>query len=39
MSEIFEGYERQYCELSTNLSRKCASPVPYGGALYDPHLV
>ncbi|KAG6548694.1 hypothetical protein Mapa_009849 [Marchantia paleacea] len=25
MSEIFEGYERQYCELSTNLSRKCTS--------------
>ncbi|KAI7751180.1 hypothetical protein M8C21_027792 [Ambrosia artemisiifolia] len=23
MSEVFEGYERQYCELSTNLSRKC----------------
>ncbi|KAJ4711401.1 Vesicle transport v-SNARE family protein [Melia azedarach] len=25
MSEVFEGYERQYCELSTNLSRKCDS--------------
>ncbi|CAM6115643.1 unnamed protein product [Calypogeia fissa] len=25
MSEIFDGYERQYCELSTNLSRKCTS--------------
>ncbi|CAN6841181.1 unnamed protein product [Brassica oleracea] len=25
MSEVFEGYERQYCELSTNLSRKCHS--------------
>ncbi|OAE20693.1 hypothetical protein AXG93_154s1670 [Marchantia polymorpha subsp. ruderalis] len=25
MSEIFEGYERQYCELSTSLSRKCTS--------------
>ncbi|XP_071706805.1 vesicle transport v-SNARE 12-like [Rutidosis leptorrhynchoides] len=23
MSDVFEGYERQYCELSTNLSRKC----------------
>ncbi|XP_073144414.1 vesicle transport v-SNARE 12 [Henckelia pumila] len=23
MSEIYEGYERQYCELSANLSRKC----------------
>lgn len=39
MSEIFEGYERQYCELSTNLSRKCVSPVPYGGALHDTHLL
>uniref|UniRef100_A0A0C9QKZ3 TSA: Wollemia nobilis Ref_Wollemi_Transcript_29279_1398 transcribed RNA sequence n=1 Tax=Wollemia nobilis TaxID=56998 RepID=A0A0C9QKZ3_9CONI len=25
MSEVFEGYERQYCELSANLSRKCTS--------------
>ncbi|MCD7456976.1 Vesicle transport v-SNARE 12 [Datura stramonium] len=25
MSEVFEGYERQYCELSVNLSRKCNS--------------
>ncbi|KAG6758031.1 hypothetical protein POTOM_038364 [Populus tomentosa] len=25
MSEVFEGYERQYCELSANLSRKCNS--------------
>ncbi|GFZ05447.1 vesicle transport v-SNARE family protein [Actinidia rufa] len=25
MSEVFEGYERQYCELSANLSRKCDS--------------
>ncbi|KAL3685037.1 hypothetical protein R1sor_003059 [Riccia sorocarpa] len=25
MSEIFEGYERQYCELSANLARKCTS--------------
>ncbi|KAJ7956423.1 Vesicle transport v-SNARE [Quillaja saponaria] len=23
MSQVFEGYERQYCELSANLSRKC----------------
>lgn len=23
MSDVFEGYERQYCELSANLSRKC----------------
>ncbi|GMH27596.1 hypothetical protein Nepgr_029439 [Nepenthes gracilis] len=25
MSEVFEGYERQYCELSVNLSRNCSS--------------
>ncbi|KAF7828023.1 vesicle transport v-SNARE 12 [Senna tora] len=25
MSSVFEGYERQYCELSANLSRKCSS--------------
>nr|GMD28695.1 vesicle transport V-SNARE 12-like [Ipomoea batatas] len=25
MSEVFEGYERQYCELSVNLSKKCSS--------------
>ncbi|KAK1421911.1 hypothetical protein QVD17_24636 [Tagetes erecta] len=25
MSEVFEGYERQYCELSAGLSKKCTS--------------
>ncbi|CAK9138144.1 unnamed protein product [Ilex paraguariensis] len=25
MSQVFEGYERQYCEFSANLSKKCAS--------------
>ncbi|XP_042051927.1 vesicle transport v-SNARE 12-like [Salvia splendens] len=25
MSQVYEGYERQYCELSANLSRKCNS--------------
>ncbi|CAA7399226.1 unnamed protein product [Spirodela intermedia] len=25
MAEVFEGYERQYCELSAFLSRKCTS--------------
>jgi vesicle transport through interaction with t-SNAREs protein 1 len=29
MSEVFEAYERQYCELSTNLSRKCSSVANY----------
>jgi vesicle transport through interaction with t-SNAREs protein 1 len=31
MSEIFEGYERQYCEVSANLSRKCASVLSLHG--------
>ncbi|KAL3819502.1 hypothetical protein ACJIZ3_005407 [Penstemon smallii] len=32
MSEVYEGYERQYCELSANLSRKsnAASGLPDG---------
>ncbi|XP_077221920.1 vesicle transport v-SNARE 13-like [Tasmannia lanceolata] len=25
MSQVFEGYERQYCEISANLSKKCTS--------------
>lgn len=25
MSEVFEGFERQYCEISANLSKKCTS--------------
>ncbi|KAL9665297.1 hypothetical protein QQ045_020713 [Rhodiola kirilowii] len=25
MSDVFEGYERQYCELSVNLSGKCSA--------------
>ncbi|XP_057951471.1 vesicle transport v-SNARE 13-like [Malania oleifera] len=25
MSQVFEGYERQYCELSANLSRRCTA--------------
>ncbi|CAK7322963.1 unnamed protein product [Dovyalis caffra] len=31
MSEIFEGYERQYCELSANLSRKCTAALALQG--------
>ncbi|XP_010528358.1 PREDICTED: vesicle transport v-SNARE 11-like [Tarenaya hassleriana] len=31
MSEVFEGYERQYCELSANLSKKCTSAVALDG--------
>ncbi|CAA2960477.1 vesicle transport v-SNARE 12-like [Olea europaea var. sylvestris] len=32
MSEVYQGYERQYCELSANLSRKCnsAASLPDG---------
>lgn len=32
MSAVYEGYERQYCELSANLSRKCnsAASLPDG---------
>jgi hypothetical protein len=33
MSEIFEGYERQYCEVSANLSRKCASVLSLHGGM------
>ncbi|BFG32815.1 hypothetical protein CerSpe_190890 [Prunus speciosa] len=31
MSEVFEGYERQYCELSANLSKKCTSATAVDG--------
>ncbi|GMN42192.1 hypothetical protein TIFTF001_011398 [Ficus carica] len=31
MSEVFEGYERQYCELSANLSKKCTAAGALGG--------
>ncbi|KAL0866693.1 hypothetical protein Bca101_045811 [Brassica carinata] len=27
MSEVFSGYERQYCDLSANLSKKCSSAL------------
>ncbi|KAG8366390.1 hypothetical protein BUALT_Bualt17G0074700 [Buddleja alternifolia] len=29
MSQVYEGYERQYCELSANLSRKCNSAAAF----------
>ncbi|KAL3654259.1 Vesicle transport v-SNARE 12 [Castilleja foliolosa] len=29
MSQVYEGYERQYCELSANLSRKCNSAAVF----------
>ncbi|KAJ6402530.1 hypothetical protein OIU84_014599 [Salix udensis] len=31
MSQNFEGYERQYCEISANLSRKCTAAVSLDG--------
>nr|KYP69768.1 Vesicle transport v-SNARE 11 [Cajanus cajan] len=31
MSEVFEGYERQYCELSANLSRHCTAASALDG--------
>jgi vesicle transport through interaction with t-SNAREs 1 len=35
MSNVFEGYERQYCELSANLSKKCtAATALNGGTLF-----
>ncbi|KAG6508523.1 hypothetical protein ZIOFF_033897 [Zingiber officinale] len=31
MSEVFEGYERQYCEISAALSHKLTSTAPLSG--------
>ncbi|KAG8077693.1 hypothetical protein GUJ93_ZPchr0007g3018 [Zizania palustris] len=31
MSEVFEGYERQYCEISASLSRKCTAASALDG--------
>ncbi|PKA61190.1 Vesicle transport v-SNARE 13 [Apostasia shenzhenica] len=31
MSEVFEGYERQYCEISAYLSRKCTAAFALDG--------
>ncbi|KHN26270.1 vesicle transport v-SNARE 13-like isoform X1 [Glycine soja] len=31
MSEVFEGYERQYCEQSANLSRQCTAASALDG--------
>ncbi|KAF3503674.1 hypothetical protein F2Q69_00039648 [Brassica cretica] len=36
MSRVFEGYERQYCEISANLSKKCTSAIALdGGKTFD----
>lgn len=34
MSAVFEGYERQYCELSANVSRKCNSFAASGSGTF-----
>lgn len=31
MSEVFDGYERQYCELSANVSRQCTAASALDG--------
>ncbi|XP_072980361.1 vesicle transport v-SNARE 11-like [Typha angustifolia] len=31
MSEVFDGYERQYCEISASLSQKCSSAAILDG--------
>jgi hypothetical protein len=31
MSEVFDGYERQYCEISASLSRKCTTAAALEG--------
>ncbi|CAD5333480.1 unnamed protein product [Arabidopsis thaliana] len=31
MSDAFDGYERQYCELSASLSKKCSSAISLDG--------
>lgn len=31
MSQVFEGYERQYCEISANLSKKITSASALDG--------
>lgn len=33
MSSVFEGYERQYCELSANLSKTCAAASALNGGI------
>ncbi|KAG6506194.1 hypothetical protein ZIOFF_031512 [Zingiber officinale] len=33
MSEVFDGYERQYCEISATLSRKCTSALQLDGEI------
>lgn len=36
MSEVFEGYERQYCEASASLTRKCTAAAALQGGNPPP---
>ena len=38
MSEIFEGYECQYCKISANLFRKCTAAVSLDGEKKKPKI-
>uniref|UniRef100_A0A453EXG5 Vesicle transport v-SNARE N-terminal domain-containing protein n=1 Tax=Aegilops tauschii subsp. strangulata TaxID=200361 RepID=A0A453EXG5_AEGTS len=31
MTDVFQGYERQYCEISASLSRKCTAAASQEG--------
>lgn len=35
MSAVFEGYERQYCELSANLSKICTAAGALNGGSWN----
>ncbi|OAP01441.1 VTI13 [Arabidopsis thaliana] len=35
MSQGFERYERQYCEISANLSKKCTSAIALDGGIFN----
>ena len=38
MSEVFDGYERQYCEISASLSRKCTAASSLLGGMLSPRI-
>jgi vesicle transport through interaction with t-SNAREs protein 1 len=39
MSEVFDGYERQYCEISASLSRKCTAASSLSGGMLSPTII
>jgi hypothetical protein len=39
MSEVFDGYERQYCEISASLSRKCNAASSLQGGMISPTII